>query len=511
VWAARRIWLAVAAAVIAGIALPSGASAGTAASCGYGTDGPFASNLCWFDMSDYDDAQARSASGQQMSVGLQGGYTVEFTIKSEPVAGAETHAGVESRTVPLEPRFAFGSTESGGGRAGGYIGTPGEPALYSIDQGDANGVELTLSDITVEDASGAAVTGYRFVIADAENNIDGENFTWTSDQPLDLVGVLNSAAPTGCEDSLTGLGTTSVTCTGTGGEPGLPNPQYDNVIVGADTPSQIGLSMTTFARSAIAFAIMTSKIEVRKSVAGRSRSGDSFDVSATSPEGSTIATASTGPSNSASTGELTVLPRTNGASYTLSEAPTPGSGTQFSEYSRDWTCTNNGAPDPSLPSGAGRSVQVSPEVGDDIQCTVTNTPLPAGAPRLRLSKRASEAKTRPGEVLTYKLTVRNRGVGDARNVRVCDRVPNGLKVLKAPGAAQRTKKRVCWKIDLLPSGAKRVLRITAQIEIDVKPGKKIRNTARARGPNGNTANAGDTVEVRPTGDDCPQGRATPRC
>lgn len=337
----------------------AGTSEASAAGCGYGTGGPFASNLCWFDMSDYDDAQARSANGQQMSVNLDGGYTIDFTLTSRPV-GTATHAGVESRAVPLETRFAFGSSASGGGRVGGYVGTPGEPALYSIDQGNSNGVDLTLSDITVEDSTGAPVTGYRFVIADAENNVNGENFTWTSDQALDLIGVLNPAAPTGCQNSLTGLGTTSVTCIGTGGEPGPPNPRYDNVIVGADTPSTIGLSMTTFARSGVAFGIMTSKIEVRKSVTGRVYPSDSFDVTAISPESSTIATDSTGPANSASTGELTVLPRTNGASYTLSEAATPGSGTQLSEYTRDWTCTNNGAPDPSLPSGGGTAVQVSP-------------------------------------------------------------------------------------------------------------------------------------------------------
>jgi hypothetical protein len=381
---------------------PGGAQAQEApVGCGYGTGGPYAPNLCWFDMSSYNDAQARSAGGQQMSITLPGGYVAKFTLTSRAVPGA-TWRGVESRTAPIEPRFAFGTA--------GYVGIPGKPILYSLGGAAPNGVELKLSNITVVDSGGRPVTGYKFVVADAENNIAGENFTWTSDKPLGLLGVLNEKSASGCHNGMSGLGTTSVTCTGQGGEPGPPNPRYDDVIVGADTPSRIALSMTTFARSGVAFAIMTSKIQVTKQVVGRVKSSDSFDVRAISPEGSTLATASTGAANTATTGELTVLPLSGGASYTLAEEPTPASGTRQADYARSWACTNNGVSEPSLPSGGGPSVSVSPQVGDFIACTVTNTQRSAD---LSVHKSVSAEAAATGSLLTYTMEVENHGPSGA--------------------------------------------------------------------------------------------------
>ena len=240
----------------------SSASAADPVGCGYGTGGPYAPNLCWFDMSGYSDAQARSGTGQQMSITLPGGYVVKFTLTSRAVPGA-TWRGVESRAAPLETRFAFGVS--------GYVGIAKKPVLYSQGGTGPNGVELKLSDISVLDAGVQPVTGYSLVVADAENNVVGENLSWTSDKPLSLLGVLNEKSAVGCHNGLSGLGTMSVTCTGQGGEPGLPNPRYDAVIVGADTPSSIALSMKTFARSGVAFAIMTSKVQLTKNVVGRVR------------------------------------------------------------------------------------------------------------------------------------------------------------------------------------------------------------------------------------------------
>ncbi len=345
--------------------LPSSASAQTlATTCGYGTTGPLAENLCWFDMTGYNDTLARSAAGQQMTVALPGGYTASFTIRSTPIAG-RIHVGVDVRNEPLEARFPFGNV--------GYVGIPGSPILYSRAANPA-GVTLTLSDIVVRDASGAVVSGYQFVIADTENNIAtaNESFTWRSDKPLNLVAVLNPDAVKGCDTPtapLAGLGTTTVTCTGQGADPG----PYDNVLVGADTPSFIALDLRTNARSGVAFAIQTAKIQVTKTVVGRARAADSFDIEATSPEGSTIGSATTGAANTATTGEFVVLPRTAGTFYTLSEAATPGSGTVLSDYVRSWSCTNNGVADPSLPTGSETSVAVSPAAGDFIACTITNT------------------------------------------------------------------------------------------------------------------------------------------
>ncbi len=362
-----RLTLLLTSVVLSAVALTVGTGAAQAAEpvgCDYGSGGPNAGTLCWLDMSSYNDTLARSANGQPMTIGLPGGYTASFAVTARAVAG-RTFAPVEHRSGPLETRFAFGQTA--------YVGVSGHPILYSVDAGNDNGVTLALNDITVTDASGEPVTGYSFVIADAENNIADENFTWTSDQPLSQLAVVNPSASAGCTLPLTGVGTTTVTCTGKGGGGG----PYNGVVVSADTPSNIALTMTTFARSGIAFAIQTSKITLNKAVSNRVADGDSFDVSVTSPEGTTAGDASTGTADAATTGEVTVLPRTNGAVYTLAETATPGSGTDLGAYTQSWSCSNAAASsDTSLPSGSGTSKELSPQAGDDITCTLTNSGPP---------------------------------------------------------------------------------------------------------------------------------------
>jgi uncharacterized repeat protein (TIGR01451 family) len=451
--ARRLIAVLIAVACSAAAFAPSGAQAQEApVGCGYGTGGPYAPNLCWFDMSGYNDAKARG-EGQQMSITLPGGFVAKFTLTSRQVSGTNWR-GVESRAAPLETRFAFGK--------GGYVGISGKPVLYSLGGTAPNGVELKLSNISVVDSGGRPVTGYKLVVADAENNIAGENFTWTSDKPLSLLGVLNEKSPAGCHNAMSGLGTTTVTCTGQGSEPGPPDPRYDAVVVGANTPSRIALSMTTFARSGVAFAIMTSKLKVTKQVVGRVKSSDSFDVKAISPEGSTLATASTGAANTATTGELTVLPLSGGASYTLAEEPTPASGTRQSDYTRSWSCTNNGVAEPSLPSGSGPSVSVSPQAGDFIACTVTNTQQSAD---LSVHKSVSAEAAAAGNQLTYTMQVENHGPSGADSTVLKDTLPPGVSyVSDNSGCNTAALPVVQCALGTLLNGESRTVQIVAHLE-----------------------------------------------
>jgi uncharacterized repeat protein (TIGR01451 family) len=452
--ARRLLAVLVAVASLAAAFAPSGAQAQESpVGCGYGAGGPYAPNLCWFDMGGYNDAKARAAEGQQMSITLPGGYVVKFTLTSRAVPGKNWRA-VASRAAPLEARFAFGTA--------GYVGIPGKPVLYSQPGAAPNGVELKLSNISVVDSGGRPVTGYKFVVADAENNIAGENFTWTSDKPLSLLGVLNPSSANGCHNGLTGLGTTSVTCTGKGGESSPGNPRYDSVVVGADTPSQIALTMTTFAQSGVAFAIMTSKVQVTKQVVGRVKASDSFDVKAVSPEGSTLASATTGPANSATTGELTVLPLSGGASYTLEEGPTAASGTRQSDYSRSWSCTNNGVAEPSLPSGSGPSVAVSPQAGDFIACTVTNSQRSAD---LSVHKSVSAEAAAAGNQLTYTMQVENHGPSGADSTVLKDTLPAGVSyVSDNSGCNTAALPVVECALGTLLNGESRTVQVVAQLQ-----------------------------------------------
>lgn len=341
------------------------AAAVEADGCGYGTGGKYASTICWFDFSAFDMIQARSSAGQSMSITLDGGYVASFTAKVTDVAGT-VPMGIEAKTAPLETRFAFGDLA--------YESIPGSPVLYSLpgETGIMKGATVSLQNISVVDSNGATVRGFSFVAADAEDNTAGESFRWNSDKPLKEIERLTNNSVWGCA-APTGLGTTTVTCQGTGTG---PSQAYSTaLLVGADTPARFDTTWQTTRRSGIAIGIQTAKVSLSKTVASRANPSDSFDLAITSPEGTRLGSASTGNQNSATTGSITVLPRSDGQAFTLAEVATPGTLTNLAEYRRAWSCVNTttGA---SLPGGTGTSLAVRPAVGDDISCRVTNTALP---------------------------------------------------------------------------------------------------------------------------------------
>lgn len=459
-----RSWLraALVVALLAATALawawaPTGAAAADSTTCGYATpgSGAYSRTICWFDMSPYVSATSRSAAGQPMSVQLGGGYSVSFTVLTTNVVGRNPF-NLAPVATPIETRFAFGTA--------GYAGIPGKPALYTLATAGANkSVLVTLDDIVVTDAQGAPVSGYSFVIADAENNVApaGESFTWTSDKPLNLLEVLNPNANQGCHNALTGLGTTSVTCVGYGTDP-VPSQPYDGVLVKADGPSRIALQLNTNARSGAAFGIMTSRLTVSKQVASRVVAGDGFDLAVTSPEGSLIGSASTGESGTtATTGPLTVLPRSTGGTYTLGEAMSSGSLSPLSDYAQTWACTTNGTADPTLSGSVGPSLPVTPKPGDDIACTVTNTA--AAKADLSLVKRAIPDPALPGQNVTYRLTVKNAGPSTARNVTVTDPLPAGVSFVSASPGCAASGGTVACTVAALASGAAQSFDVTGSV------------------------------------------------
>jgi uncharacterized repeat protein (TIGR01451 family) len=415
-------------------AAPESASAATTAQCGYGTGGTQAATLCWLDMSVYNFAQSSSVAGQPMTVSLPGGYTIGFTVTTRPITGRPFN--------PLNPvPFPTWAGAYNGNHA--YIATPGKPALYQTVNG--SGDVMTLTNISVTDSTGVPVSGYGFVVADAESTDAPESTTYSSDVPLKQISTSTPQFPY-CGAGLTGVGTTSVTCVG-----GQTAPD-GAIVLQADTPTRISAALAGGGLQAVAFAIVTSKLTVNKAVVGRVKTTDSFNLSAASPEGTVIGTASTGSANAATTGPLTVLPRTNGAAYTLSEAPTPGSGTLMTDYSQSWSCTNaaTGSTTP-LPTGTGSSVQVAPAPGDDIACTVTNTQLPAD---LSLTATPTSSTVQAGDDDTYKLVVGNAGPSSATNVVVSFKLPPGATFVSAgPGCAESAGTVTCTTASLAAGGS----------------------------------------------------------
>ncbi|MEU6643763.1 hypothetical protein ABZ863_14590 [Saccharomonospora sp. NPDC046836] len=333
--------------------------------CGYAASGPEASTICWLDMTGFNEPAARTAGGQNMTVGLPGGYVLTYNLRITDVGAPYVPQPIQSSPVPTYPPAHFGT--------GLYPGIPGQPALYPTQSVQSGAWSALLQNIALRDSSGAQVQGFAMVAADAEATGLNEQMRFESSSPFTRLDP-DDPTRTTCGTALTGIGTGLVDCQGSGGGPGIGG--YGALTLKTLSPTTMRVTMIESVnhagREGVAFGIQTSKLTLNKDVASRAGAADSFDVSVTSPEGTPVGTASTGTGNTASTGALTVLPRENGTGYTLSET-----GTNLGAYAQSWACSNaaTGSSTP-LPSGTGTSQQVSPQPGDDITCTITNTSTP---------------------------------------------------------------------------------------------------------------------------------------
>jgi uncharacterized repeat protein (TIGR01451 family) len=396
-------------------------AAGAAQGCGYAdnsaNNGNYAGTTCWLDFTGFDQAAARTGTGQPMQVTLQGGYVATFNVAITNLAGSAAMT-MTARSTPLETRFAFGTDA--------YRGIPGLDSLYSdpAPAGVLKGATVSFNNIQVVDSAGNPVHGFSFVAADTEDNVQGESFSWTASSPLNVIETLAPNGDWGCK-APTGVGTTQISCLGTGaGGSTIAGGKSTSLLVSADSPTTFSTTWDTALQSGIAIGIQTAKLTLNKQVNGRVDPADSFDLSATSPEGTALGTATTGAADTASTGGLTVLPETGG-SYTLSESATAGSPAVLSNYDAEWSCVNAASgSSTALPSGAGTSKTLMPAIGDDITCTVTNT---AKTDTLAIVKHAAapvdvngNGVTDAGDTIQYTFTVTNTGQLPMSNIGVTD-------------------------------------------------------------------------------------------
>jgi hypothetical protein len=151
------------------------------------------------------------------------------------------------------------------------------------------------------------------------------------------------------------------------------------LVLRQSNPARIFVTMNGNGLQGVALGVMIPRVSVSKHVASRVNASDSFDISATTSGGAALGSATTGAANNVTAGPYVVAAQV-GTPITLSEVPTPGSGTSLTGYTVSWSCTNNGVDYPVTPSADGTSVQVTPAVTDDIACTVTNSLPIVGAP-----------------------------------------------------------------------------------------------------------------------------------
>jgi uncharacterized repeat protein (TIGR01451 family) len=397
----------------------------TTASCGYGTGGTNAGNVCWLDMSGYNAVEAQSAGGQQMQITLPGGDIVSFTVSDSPVANpADPPNNYSLGNVAAHqfPTYSGAWLGNGGNPAHAYVGTPGKPALYQTDQGGVD--NLTLSNISVVDPEDVAVTGYSFLMADAEATGNLESIDFSSDVNLnEATEADDSPLCAGGTGAPVGLGTPNVTCVGG------PSSQSNGLVLLAQSPTSVTAILHGSGLEAAAFAVETTNITVNTSATALSNTTDSFlpgltDSSGTSLSGSATASSGGGVAGTdGTTGDLDTITNAAGGDFTLSEAAATGSGTDLSDYSQSWSCTNaNTLSTTALPSGSGTSQTIDAQPGDDITCTVSNTPIVD----LAVTDTAP-ALYGPGQALSYTVTVSNNGPANAAGASVADPLPAALE------------------------------------------------------------------------------------
>ncbi len=323
---------------------------------------------CWLDFTNYNDATARSAAGQNFSFSLNDGSTLSFNLKVTPTGSTAFNA----IAAPSWTGAAVGNTA--------FIGIPGRPVLYTASAGTKS---ITFSAITITPPPGApAVTAYSFVAADAESTNSGENLQFVTNgsgwQVLDQVNPISgSTYPT-----ITGTGTNTFTETGVGGTVG-------GYIVGSNSPTTVTANMLAGGLQGAMFAVRFASIRLRKTITGaRVDPADQFTfqvkATAAAPSDPPLATGTTSGTGNGPF-SATPLSLASGIPLTISETMASGSVSALSKYESRLTCTNGTSSSTTpLPNNVLTTSYNfgALQFGDAVICVFNNAALP----HIRLNK-----------------------------------------------------------------------------------------------------------------------------
>ena len=318
---------------------------------------------CWLNLANYNDATARSASGQNLSFTLPDGAVLTFNAR---VTGTST--AYNAVTSPSWGGAAVGNSA--------FIGIPGRPVLYTASAGTRT---ITLSNITVTPPVGASATVFSFVVADAESSNQSESLRISTNggawQLLDTVNPISgSAFPT-----ISGVGNSTVTI---GGQPGT----VGAYILGSNSPTSVTVETQAGGLQGVMFAVRFATIRLQTTIVGaRVNPADQFQHQiASSTTGTTIASGTTSGTGNGPF-STPALQLSAGMPIRLSKIMAPGSSSALTQYSTTLNCVNTaGATRTNLPSNlAAASADIGQlEFGEFLVCTFT-----VGAqPRLQLRK-----------------------------------------------------------------------------------------------------------------------------
>jgi uncharacterized repeat protein (TIGR01451 family) len=113
---------------------------------------------------------------------------------------------------------------------------------------------------------------------------------------------------------------------------------------------------------------------------------------------------------------------------------------------------------------------------DNVTITTGNGAGPAGCPAdgggppddIDVDKTTQTRFAQPGDLITYRITVRNRGDAPLRGLRACDRVPRALRFVRArPRLHRAAQRRLCLTIRLLRPGQRKTFLATFRLRANV--------------------------------------------
>ena len=95
-------------------------------------------------------------------------------------------------------------------------------------------------------------------------------------------------------------------------------------------------------------------------------------------------------------------------------------------------------------------------------------PFHAAPEKVEIDKTTNTRVARPGDLVTYRIRVRNRGHAPVRGLRACDRAPRALRFVRSTTRLRRAAGgRRCLTIRTLRPGQRRTFRATFRLRADV--------------------------------------------
>ncbi len=222
-----------------------------------------------------------------------------------------------------------------------------------------------------------------------------------------------------------------------------------NANASSTTPLPINVAATSYNFGPLAYGDAVNcnfqntpvpRLTLTKALAGtRVFAADQFTMNIRTGATVVATTTTTGTGAAVAAASTPVLQASAGTAYGLEEVP--AGTTMLTYYTSGMACTNAFATSttvlPTVPGGS-----VTPALGDNITCTITNTPKPnkAALTVVKTSTILSDpvngtinAKAIPGAVIRYAITITNTGTGpvDASTVVIVDPLPAALSAYVA--------------------------------------------------------------------------------